>query len=44
MFELEAVTAKFGGKFAKRVLVVSNDIGNVARERAKEMGIEVRMY
>ncbi len=44
MFELEAVTAKFGGKFAKRVLVVSNDIGNVAMERAREMGIEVRKY
>lgn len=42
IYELEAVADRFGGKYAKKMLVTLNPIGNVYLERAKEMGIEVR--
>lgn len=42
LYELETVTRRFGGKYAKKVLVTAKGLGNVYMERAKEMGIEVR--
>jgi hypothetical protein len=42
MYELETVAARFGGKYAKKVLVISQGMNGVYRERAGEMGIEVR--
>ena len=42
LYELDAVTKRFGGKYAKKVLVTANDLGAIYLERAKEMGIEVR--
>ena len=41
LYELETVTKRFGGKYAKKVLVTAVDIGKVYSERASEMGIEI---
>lgn len=41
LYELETVTERFGGKYARKVLVTAMDIGEVYRERAAEMGIDV---
>ena len=42
LYELETVTRRFGGKYAKKVLVTTRKLGKAARARAAEMGIEVR--
>lgn len=42
LYELETVAGRFGGKYAKKVLVTANPLDEVYMERAKEMGIEVR--
>lgn len=42
LYELKTVADRFGGKYAKKVLVSSFDIGQAHLERAAEMGIEVR--
>ena len=42
LYELDTVAKRFGGKYAKKVLVSANEIGPVYKERAAEMGIEVR--
>lgn len=42
LYELETVASRFGGKYAKKVLVTAKELGDVYMERAKEMGIEVR--
>ena len=42
LYELETVASRFGGKYAKKVLVTANELGDAYMERAKEMGIEVR--
>ena len=42
LYELETVASRFGGKYAKKVLVTAKGIGDVYMERAKEMEIEVR--
>lgn len=42
LYELDTVTKRFGGKYAKKVLVTTKELGDVYNERAKEMGIEVR--
>lgn len=42
LYELETVVGRFGGKYAKKVLVTANPLDEVYMERAKEMGIEVR--
>lgn len=42
LYELETVVGRFGGKYAKAVLVTANPLDEVYMERAKEMGIEVR--
>ena len=42
LYELETVANRFGGKYAKKVLVVAKDVAAGHLLRAKEMGIEVR--
>ncbi len=42
LYELETVAKRFGGKYAKKILVTRNGLSEVHLERAKEMGIEVR--
>lgn len=42
LYELETVANRFGGKYAKKVLVTAEELGEVYLERAAEMGIEVR--
>ena len=43
LYELDAVTSRFGGKYAKKVLVVSKPLSKGHTLRAEEMGIEVRV-
>lgn len=42
LYELETVSNRFGGKYAKKVLVVAKDVAPGHLLRAEEMGIEVR--
>lgn len=42
LYELETVARRFGGKYAKKVLVTAKELGDVYKERAKEMGIEIQ--
>ncbi len=42
LYELQTVTDRFGGKYAKKVLVSAQPLAEVYRERAEEMGIEVK--
>ena len=42
LYELETVTKRFGGKYARKVLVTAGPLGSTYMERAKELGIEVR--
>ena len=42
LYELFTVTRRFGGKYAKKVLVTARPIGRTYMERAEELGIEVR--
>ena len=41
LYELDTVARRFGGKYARKVLVTAKDPGDVYLERAREMGIEV---
>lgn len=41
LYELDTVAKRFGGKYARKLLVTTQWVGNVYRERAKEMGIEI---
>ena len=41
LYELNTVASRFGGKYARKVLVSSRPINDVYRTRAQEMGIEV---
>lgn len=43
LYELETVTDRFGGKYAKKMLVTVNELGITSMQRAKEMGISVRV-
>lgn len=43
LYELDAVTSRFGGKYAKKVLVVSKTLSKGHALRAEEMEIEVRV-
>ncbi len=43
LYELDAVAARFGGKYAKKVLVLSKELSRGHALRAGEMGIEVRV-
>lgn len=42
LYELDAATRRFGGKYVKKVLVSAKKLGDVYLERANEMGIEIR--
>lgn len=42
LYELETVARRFGGKYAKKVLVTTRPLGEAYMERAEDMGIEVR--
>ena len=42
LYELETVANRFGGKYAKKVLIVAKDMAPGHLLRAKEMDIEVR--
>ena len=42
LYELDAVARRFGGKYARKILVSAKELGDVYLERAAEMGIEVR--
>ena len=42
LYELETVAERFGGKYAKKVLVSVQPLSRTYAERAKEMDIEVR--
>jgi hypothetical protein len=39
LYELQTVADKFGGKYAKKILVTANPVGDIYMERAQEMGI-----
>ena len=41
LYELDTVARRFGGKYAKKVLVTADKLGDIYLERAREMGIEV---
>lgn len=41
LYELNAITKRFGGKYAKKVLVTAQSLSDVNIDRATEMGIEV---
>nr|MCR4841799.1 DUF1887 family protein [Eubacterium sp.] len=41
LYELEAVAKRFGGRYARKRLVLIHPLGDVYVERAREMGIEV---
>lgn len=43
MYELETITERFGGKYARKVLAVTKPLAHVYELRAEEMGIEVRV-
>lgn len=43
LYELDAVASRFGGKYAKKVLVLSKELSHGHALRAREMGIEVRV-
>ena len=42
LYELDTVANRFGGKYAKKRLVVTSEINEVYQERALEMGIELK--
>jgi len=42
LYELDTVAGRFGGKYAKKVLVSAMAISEVYAKRAAEMGIEIR--
>lgn len=41
LYELDTVARRFGGKYAKKVLVTADKLGDIYLERAREMGIEI---
>ena len=41
LYELDTVAKRFGGKYARKVLVTTLRMGSAYVNRAKEMGIEV---
>ena len=43
LYELDSVARKCGGKYARKVLATEKEISDVNAERAREMGIEVRV-
>ena len=43
LYELSAIAERFGGKYAKKILAISKEMGEAHYLRAKEMGIEIKM-
>ncbi len=43
LYELVTVADRFGGKYARKVLIVTHQIGTVYVERARELGVEIRL-
>ena len=43
LYELDTVANRFGGKYAKKRLVVTSEINEVYQERALEMGIDLKV-
>lgn len=43
LYELETVANRFGGKYARKILVSAKDMTETDKKRAKEMGIEVEI-
>lgn len=43
LYELETIANRFGGKYAKKILVIAKEMSDGHLLRAKELGIEVRM-
>lgn len=43
LYELNTVTERFGGKYARKKLTITQQVPNVYLERAAEMGIEIEM-
>lgn len=41
LYELETIAKKFGGKYARKVLVVTKELSKAHQARAEEMGIEI---
>jgi hypothetical protein len=41
LYELKAVADRFGGKYAKKILVTMNTVSDVYMERAQEMNIQI---
>ena len=44
MYELDTITNRFGGKYAKKMLVVREDVTDVYKERADKMKIKLQRY
>lgn len=44
LYELETVSKYFGGRYAKKVLAITREMGDVYQKRAKEMDIELWCY
>ncbi|MBQ9960480.1 MAG: hypothetical protein IJP00_01085 [Firmicutes bacterium] len=42
LYELDAVATRFGGKYAKKVLMAPQGMNKAHRKRAEEMGIEIQ--
>jgi hypothetical protein len=42
LYELETVAERFGGGHARKVLVVTHELGRIYKARAVQMGIEIR--
>ena len=44
MYELDTITNRFGGKYAKKMLVVREEVTDVYKERADKMKIQLVRY
>ena len=43
LYELETVANRFGGKYARKILIVPKDLSEGHKLRAEEMGIEIKV-
>lgn len=41
LYELNTVARRFGGKYAKKILIIAQTMSDIHKERASEMGIEI---
>lgn len=42
LYELETVANRFGGKYARRILLTAQKMNEIAAQRAEQMGIEIK--